>query len=84
MEFLTEKEKWDRDYDKLKKEHDDFIAYYDKHRTCRCNIDICSHLRKIEKVMFNPRYYDLVNRNIISGMRTLNDRFPGCFKSQTR
>lgn len=78
-------ERWEKEYDQLKKEHDSFIAYFDKNRTCRCNIDMCRHLEKIEKKMFNPRYYDLVNSQIITGLQTIAKVMPELFeKSKLR
>lgn len=73
-------EKWHKDYDKLKKEHEIFREYFDKNRTCKCNIDLCRHLQKVEKTMFNPKYYELVNRHIILGLKTMADYVPELFK----
>lgn len=75
-----QEERWQKDYDNLKKEHESFIRYFDKNRTCRCDIDICRHLQKIEKKMFNPRYRKLVDREIIMGVQTLAHTMPELFE----
>ncbi|MBN4046338.1 hypothetical protein JYT57_01530 [Nitrosarchaeum koreense] len=82
MDFETQfmEEKWHKDYDKLKNEHEAFRNYFNKHRTCKCNIDLCKHLQKIEKKMFNPRYYELVNKHIIIGLQTMADDVPELFE----
>lgn len=64
----------------MKKEHKLLKDYFDKNRTCRCNIDLCSHLRKVEKEMFNPKYYALVNRHIIMGLQTMTEHVPELFE----
>ena len=79
-DFKYHEKKWHEDCDKLNKEHESFIDYFDKHRTCRCDIAICRHLHKIEKTMFNPRYFELVNRHVIMGLNAMNEVIPGIFK----
>ncbi|MCH7561973.1 MAG: hypothetical protein IIC67_11545 [Thaumarchaeota archaeon] len=76
---LTYKQ-WKEDYEKLRKEHNTFRDYFDKNRTCRCNIDLCRHLEKIEKNMFNPKYYELVNRHIVLGLNTISEYAPELFE----
>ena len=72
-------EKWQKDYEQLKKEHEIFIEYFDRHRSCRCDIEICKHLEKAEKKIFNPKYYNLVNRRIIMGLQTMTANHPALF-----
>jgi len=82
LNFQTDflEEKWKKDYDHLKKEHELFIEYFDKNRSCRCDIDICRHLQKAEKEMFNPKYHELVNRQIVLGTQSLANSMPEMFE----
>jgi len=76
---------WEKKYEQLRKERDAFRYYFDKHRTCKCNIISCRHLQHTEKELeFKHRFWELHIQYMNMGVSSLLDSAPELFEKKTK
>ena len=67
-------------FEKLEKEANDFRDYFDKNRTCRCNIYSCQHFKKANSKLLDEKFYELFNKQMHIGLRTMMEYAPELFE----
>ena len=74
-------EHWKVNYKKLRDEKKSFRNYFDKHRTCRCKIESCRHLKNTEKELeFKHKSWELHIQYMNMNLNKLMDTAPELFK----
>ena len=71
--IITNYEQWKKEYRKLRKEKESFRNYFDKHKTCKCKIASCKHLKATEKELefkhksweLHIQYMDMCRRKLM-------------------
>ena len=82
---ITNYEHWRDEYRKLRKEKESFRNYYDEHRTCKCKIDSCKHLKTTEKELeFKHKSWELHIQYMNMGLNRLMKNAPELFRKGVR
>lgn len=76
VEISVEYERWEKTFDKLEKDLDEFMIWFVKNRTCKCRLEsgdsrkyaVCKHYEKLRNKLFGKKIDD-------SWQSLLNNRF---------
>lgn len=74
---------WKENHEKLRKEKKSFQNYFDEHRTCKCKINSCRHLKNTEKELeFKHRSWELHIQFMNKSLNKLMNNAPELFEKR--